>query len=152
MQYSFDVGAFIVSIFALGLAAWNSIRQSKLEKEQAQLNKLLIARETRDQSERDQARLNLQFIKDMAGHSHLIISNDGQGIARDIRFDPTKFGMLFGSQDLESFPISQLDPGRNIEIKCFPRPSIDRVHLKLTWKDAAGNEQRRDFNLSPSNP
>lgn len=151
MQYSFDVGAFIVAIFALGLGIWNSVRQSKMEKEQAQLNKLLIAREERDQLERNQAQMSLQPIKDMAGRHYFVISNNGQSAARQVRFDPTKFGRLFSSRDLESFPIECINPGENTELNFFPDPLVERIHARLLWKDSKGNEQRKDFNLETPN-
>ncbi|CAN7541038.1 hypothetical protein LJR260_003646 [Variovorax paradoxus] len=147
MQYSFDVGAFIVAVIALGLTIWNSIRQSRLERDQDRLNKLMIAREERDAVEHDKAEFDVRIVTPGVGRYYLTINNVGRSTAHNVGLSPTKFGNAFTSQELESFPRSALGAGEQIELTFirFMDATVENIHIVLTWTDAHGEPQKQDF-------
>jgi ABC-type nickel/cobalt efflux system permease component RcnA len=146
MQYSIDIGAFLVACVALYFTWQTHKRQSKLEKDQAKLNELQIAREEHEATERDQAKFDVRIIA-IGVLRYVRITNEGRSAAHNFRLDATKFGMAFNSSDLESFPRTIVDSGESIQLSYYPfaEPIAGAAHFILTWTDSLGAAHKKDF-------
>lgn len=156
MIFSIDAGD-IVALIAVGIAVWSAMqthrfnrRQTAFEETNERLNLVLLEKEAAESEANKRADLSANFYQAGKGKYRLKVFNRGLGVARNVRFECLDESCLLIQGDINrKFPVPILEQHQNVElIGAVTLGSPSRVHIRLTWDDATGQDHQKELHPS----
>lgn len=144
----------IVSALALVIAiysAWTTTRFNKrqidFQKTADRLNHLLVEKESAETVALKQADISANFYKAGTSNYRLKVFNRGKGVASNVRIEVLDdSGLLMASDIDRKFPVPSMEQHASVElIAAVGMDSPNRVHIRLTWDDATGQEHTKEL-------
>lgn len=148
LDWELLLSAIAVSISAYSFFSSRKLNQ-EINKQQLQINKLLLAKEQEYSEEKNKAKFRA-FIQENRNHYQLNIVNQGKAIARNLNLeiiiDDKYKGGFYNLNEL--FPIT-LNPGQTAKVRYsrgmdFPIKFI----AYLTWDDEYGKANKEEIELT----
>lgn len=148
ININFDIGdgiasfALLFSFYATFKTIQFNNKQQKLNESQAELNALLLAKETAGAEVEKQAELGVSFLKLGNSKYRLKVFNKGKAPARNVTIDFPEGNDVVSETDIDSkFPLQLLDVHQSVELIAAVSFGNKSKHLiRLEWTD--GREER----------
>lgn len=139
-QTIFTVLAFMLSVYATYKTIGFNRRQNEMAKIQAELNKLLLRKETNEAIESFKADLGVNFIKIGSNSRRLKVFNKGKGSAKNVKIDFPDGNEIVVQSDIDSkFPLEKMEQHQSVElISAVHMGSPSKITVELSWDDNTG--------------
>ena len=147
IQAFFTTLAFGLSVYATYKTIKFNQRQDEMAKIQAELNKLLLRKETNEAIGSSKAELGVNFFKVASNNWRLKVFNKGKGAARNVRMEFPDGNEMIVQNDIDSkFPLKRMEQHQSVElIASVHMSSPSKMTIELVWDDDTGVNQSKLF-------
>lgn len=139
--------ALVIAIYSAWTTARFNKRQTDFQETADRLNRLLVEKESAETAAQKQADISANFYKAGKSNYRLKVFNRGKGVASNVRIEVLDDSGLLMASDIErKFPVPSMEQHALVElIAAVHMGSPNRVHIRLTWDDATGQEHTKEL-------